>query len=169
LTGERSLHQLIDTATSRGGSDRLRTWLLDPLPDIAGILRRQALLQELLPLAGLRNRLALHGMLVKAETTNYWEGDRLLQWLEASAAPRSLLPVLTLLFVLAAANLSLYILNALAILPPYWMLTLAAYGGVYLFKYGAYRNLFEDAYTLGKALKQFRAIMELEGLPLDLL
>ncbi|MDD5371061.1 MAG: hypothetical protein PHQ40_18425, partial [Anaerolineaceae bacterium] len=84
ILGPRSLHRLLDTATSRGGSQRLAAWLLAPLPDLDRIRQRHAILQELIPLTGFRNRLASTGMLIQEETKGQWDGDKLLRWLGES-------------------------------------------------------------------------------------
>ncbi|HKY44582.1 MAG TPA: hypothetical protein VJM50_15945, partial [Pyrinomonadaceae bacterium] len=47
LTGERSLHRLLDSAVTKEGSDRLKSWLLNPQPDMDLIKHRQALVEEL--------------------------------------------------------------------------------------------------------------------------
>ncbi len=160
LLGDHSLHQLIDTATSRGGSQRLASWLLAPVLDEAAIQHRQALLGELLPLSGFRRGLALRGMKVKEDLKGYWNGEKLLGWLEQSPAPGSLVPVLVLLFLLAGINIALYLLAAFAQLPAYWVGSLAVYGLLYMSRYSAYKELFEDAYELGKSLDQFRGVLE---------
>ncbi len=49
ITGRRSIHQLIDISISREGSRRLATWLLQKTPDLTGILKRQRVVQELVP------------------------------------------------------------------------------------------------------------------------
>jgi len=82
LYGERSLHQLIDTAFSRGGSLRLLSWLLAPIPAPERIRERQAAVQELLPLTGFRLRLALSGGLVSGgKAGERWDGEAVLRWL----------------------------------------------------------------------------------------
>ena len=54
LVGVHGLHRLLDTSVSKGGSERLRDWLLAQSPDSAVIEKRQALLRELIPLAMFR-------------------------------------------------------------------------------------------------------------------
>ena len=159
LVGSRSLHQLVDTAASRGGSVRLAGWLLDPILDPGLIRQRQELVKELQPLHGLRWRLAMEGELIKGEAGKPWEGEALLRWLAANPAGRSLVPILSILLGLAAANIVLYIGNALGALPAIWPVSLGLYAVIYLFNFKAYQDLFGDAYTLGKALDQFRAIL----------
>src|SRR5215212_5624916 len=47
ITGERSLHRLIDCAVTKEGSDRLKSWLLNPRPDARSMAHRQKLVREL--------------------------------------------------------------------------------------------------------------------------
>ena len=166
LVGARSLHQLIDTAASNGGSRRLAGWLLNPVLDPAQIRQRQGLVKEMEPLHGFRWRLGMEGEPIKGEGGSPWDGEALLRWLESNPAGRSLLPILAVLIVLAALNIALYVGYALAALPAVWMVSLGLYAAIYLYNYRAYKDLFGDAYTLGKALDQFRAILAtLEGYP----
>jgi hypothetical protein len=159
IVGSRSLHQLIDTAASRGGSERLAGWLLQPLPDPDAIQQRHAILNELIPLNGFRSRLALVGMLIRDEARGPWDGERLMKALEVQAPARSLLPTLGILFALAAINIALFILNLSGVIPPYWIIGLGVYGFIYMGKFNEYRTLFEDTYWLGKALNQLASIL----------
>ena len=169
LVGSRSLHQLVDTAASHGGSQRLAGWLLNPILDPDVIRQRQGLVRELQPLHGFRWRLAMEGELIKGEAGSPWEGEALLRWLSANPGARSLLPILSILLILAAANIFLYIGYALGILPAVWPVSLGLYAAIYLYNYRAYKDLFGDAYTLGKALDQFRTILAtLEDYPYPL-
>jgi hypothetical protein len=159
IVGVRSLHRLIDTATSLGGSQRLANWFLEPLPDLDAIRRRHAILQELIPLTGFRNRLALHGMRINEETKGKWDGEKLIQTLEESVARRSFLPTLGFLSILAVVNIVFFILNIGGILPPYWIIGLVFYEFVYMARYKDYRSLFAETYSLGKSLNQFRSVL----------
>lgn len=159
LVGSQSLHQLIDTAISRGGSQRLSSWLLQPLPEAEKIRQRQALLQEMLPLTGFRNRLAKKGIQFRDDVKEHWDGEKLLNWLNQNMPQRSFLPTLALLSCMAAVNIVLYLLNSLGVLPAYWMIGVALYGLIYLYRYGDYKALFEDAYTIGKSLGQLQEIL----------
>lgn len=167
LLGRRSVHQLLDTATSRHGSERLADWLLDPTPDLAQIRRRQGLALELLPLDGFRSRLAMRGMLVKQQAGGHWDGEKLLAWLGKHPPGRRLAAAAGALSALAAVNVFLYLMNTLGLLPAYWSISLAIYAGAYLYLYRDYQDLFSDTYTLGRSLEQFRAVLEyLERYPL---
>ncbi len=54
ITGSRSLHQLLNTAVSREGSQRLRDWLLTTTPNLQIIHQRQTLVREIAPLRSSR-------------------------------------------------------------------------------------------------------------------
>jgi hypothetical protein len=69
ISGKRSLHQLINTAISREGSQRLRAWLLATQPDLTTIQTRQALIRELTPLTRFRDRLTMHSLFAMRKTT----------------------------------------------------------------------------------------------------
>ncbi len=47
ITGERSLHRLVNSAVSYEGGQRVRAWLLNTTPDLQAIQRRQELVCEL--------------------------------------------------------------------------------------------------------------------------
>src|SRR6185436_19387800 len=46
ITGERSLHRLLDCAVTKEGSERLKSWLLNPRPDAGSMAHRQRLVRE---------------------------------------------------------------------------------------------------------------------------
>lgn len=159
LTGERSLHRLLDTAISQGGGRLLRDWLLQTTPDLEAIQERQAILREIRPQAGFRQRLALNGALVSGDPRQRWDGEVALAWLEQEGPGKSLLPALALLGVMAGANALLFTLNAVGLLPPYWILSLILYGAVYTTRYRELKELFGDAYRLGDTLNRFKAVL----------
>ncbi len=168
LLGERSLHRLIDTAVSLGGSRRLRDWLLETQPEAARTLQRQRLVRGLQAHAGFRSQLALHGALAAGADTGKtsgsavkrWDGDRLLAWFQDQPEESgSLTPVLVLLFGLAAVNLALFVLNLLGVLPAYWGVSLLAYFAVYGTRFSAARELFDQAYELRSILTRLQAVL----------
>jgi ABC-type multidrug transport system fused ATPase/permease subunit len=168
LLGERSLHRLIDTAVSLGGSRRLREWLLETRPEASSTLKRQRLVRALQPHAGFRGQLALHGALAAGAQAGKpgrlapvrWDGERLLAWSQGQPeATKSLAPVLALLFGLAFLNLVLFVLNLLGALPPYWGISLLAYFAVYGTRFSAARQLFDEAYELRLILTRLQAVL----------
>ncbi len=159
LLGERSLHQLIDTSATQGGSRRLREWLLAPTPDPEAVQQRQSVLRDLLGLPGFRHMLMYAGMGLRESLSERWDSDTLVDWLRENTSTRPLGTLLVALSALAAANIALFTLYALGLLPPVWMATLALYGGIYLYKYRDYSDLFEQTFRLGDYMEQLRTVL----------
>ena len=159
LTGPRSLHHLIDTAISLGGSRRLLGWLLAPSPDLQRILARQAMLAEILPLAGFRAHLALAGSLAAPVSAGRWDGEKLSGWLETEPEERPLRRKLFLLAGLALLNILLFLLNLLGLLPALWPASLLVYAMAYMGMFREYAELFEEAYELGSSLDHLAAVL----------
>jgi ABC-type multidrug transport system fused ATPase/permease subunit len=159
LTGAHSLHQLLNTAISRGGSYRLQDWLLNQVPDLGQVSSRQATVREIQSLSGFRSRLALSSSLVSADEDEAWDGEDLISWLERKMEVRSLKPLLGVLSALAAANIILFALFTLDLVPALWMITLAIYAGVYLFTYRNLEEVFGQAQHLAATLDKFRAVL----------
>jgi hypothetical protein len=159
LIGPTSLHQLLNTSISRGGSQRLKNWLLKTVPDLDEVNARQAAVRELGILSGFRSRLVLSSSQVSMGEEEAWDGEQLIRWLEQSAVPKSLQPLLILLSILAAANIILFILFTINVLPAIWMITLAAYAAVYLFTYRSMNEVFGQAHHLSITLDKFRAVL----------
>jgi hypothetical protein len=159
ISGNRSLHHLLDTAISLGGSQRLREWLLEKKPDKDVIEKRQSLLKEVIKLAGFRQRLSLLGEQMSGAPGDRWDGEALIRWLETHKGEKNLLLSLLLLFGLALLNLTLFILNAAGVMPPFWILSLLLYASVYIYRYRLLSGLFQEAYHLSETLAKFRAVL----------
>jgi ABC-type multidrug transport system fused ATPase/permease subunit len=159
LTGSHSLHQLLNTAISRGGSHRLQDWLLEQIPDLDQLSSRQATVKEIQSLAGFRSRLVLSSSLVSEDGDEAWDGETLIGWLERKVEAKSLMPLLGLLSALAAANIILFALFTFDLVPALWMITLAIYAGVYLFTYRNLDEVFGQAQHLSITLDKFRAVL----------
>ena len=97
LTGPHSLHQLLNTSISVGGSSRLQDWLLETEPDLDAVNSRQAAVKEMRTLAGFRSRLVLSSNLVSVGDDEAWDGEQLVEWLHNKVEPKSLLPLLIIL------------------------------------------------------------------------
>ena len=163
ITGERSLHQLINTAISYEGSQRVCEWLLNSRPDLQTIRSRQALVQELAPLSRFRSKLTLKSILAVKNVAEQWEGKRLLSWLDAHAAapPRSLRLSFWVATILSALTIILFLLNIFALLgPQFWIISLLLSVGWFYVKRGQRGDLFEDAYFLRDAFAQLSMVFE---------
>jgi ABC-type multidrug transport system fused ATPase/permease subunit len=159
ITGSHSVHQLINTAISHGGSQLLQDWLLKQVPEIEEMRVRQATVRELQDLSGFRSRLALSSTLVSAGDEEPWDGAAVVDWLGSNINVRSLKPLLGLLSGLAIANIVLFVLFSFNLIPAVWMVTLAVYAGVYLFAYRNFEGVFEQAHHLSTTLERFRAVL----------
>lgn len=158
LTGEHSLHRLLDTSVSREGSRRLLDWLATTTPEPAVIRDRQMLVGELTPLVIFRDKLRLRATL---GTTRRWEGKRLLAWI-SQAVPALHVPprLLSVLIGLAIINAVLFVLSRTAGLPPYWGLSFIVYVGIYLTYVQRLGDPFSAALTLSDPLNELHAIFD---------
>ena len=124
ITGERSLHRLINTSQSIEGSELLRELLLIRKPEHEKIIRRQELVKELTPLSLFRDRLLLKSRLVSGKRMR---GKRIVEWVDEE--PHK---IYSFSFIIAAAVtgwtfLTLFILYGLDILPSFWLIPLLLY------------------------------------------
>ena len=171
LEGHQSLYQLLDTTTSKGGSERLRSWLLNQDPELEEIQLRQERVQELTPLLGLRDRLGLNGQLLDEEMNARWDGERILNWLEMSTPKTSLVPFVIILGCLSVLTFGFAILDFQDVLPGYWKITfplycLSYFGLYYSSKVENLGTLIDESDHLRQVLAPFRAVLlALESYP----
>jgi len=149
ITGKRSIHQLLNTAISREGSQLLRDWLLNMTPDLATIRKRQDLVRELTPLTLFRDKLILKSLLASSRVTKELEGKRLLGWLNAQSPVSSARQVRLLLWGASALNILAVLFFVLDLLSywrmqPIWLYCLLA-SLVLLMTTGGKREVLEDA------------------------
>lgn len=162
IVGMFSLHRLLDTAISRGGSDRLLGWLLTTTPDPAQIAARRALVTELTPLAAFRDKLTRSALL--AQHRGKWDGGQLIAWLGREQGET--VPPLALrgLLLLAALNLLLLILDAAGVVDGLWRFSLAAYVVASALALGRTGGLFTEALAIKSELDKLNAVLRfLEG------
>lgn len=165
ITGERSLHQLINTGVSFEGRHRLRDWLLATTPDLDIIRQRQILVRELTPLTLFRNKLMLNSLFATRYSMEQLQGQRLLLWLEAQkdvVVPASTLFIPTLLSAITFVTLILTYVTGTPI--TYCLLPLALSLVWYLITRRNRGTLSADASYMHNAFGQLRLIFEyLEG------
>lgn len=152
LVGEYSMHRLLDTSVSQGGSDRLRDWLLATEPQ-----SRQSLVKELLPLAAFRDHLALNATLATHRQADKWDADRLLRWAESPDQAVSW-SVLLILAGLSATNIVLFLLFNLAGLSPLWVVSFVLYVVVSALQWRRLGGLFSEGLALQNQVMRLRAI-----------
>ena len=168
VTGERSLHQLLDTTTSLGGSRLLASWLLEIEPDATQTLDRQTLARELAARPAFCTHLELSGLIAagnwalvndKNNIRSRIDGDALVKWLNTHTDTGSLGRVVAVLGVLAALNVILFALNAVGILPAWWIGTFVIYMGIQAARYRESADVFGEAYDLARRLGQLRVVL----------
>jgi hypothetical protein len=165
LVGERSVHQLLDTAVTHEGSRRLADWLLETVPDAARLAAQQAVVRELAGLPLFRDKLNLQARQA-AETPGEerWPGQRLLDWLAVHSSAPNLRPTLVALFLLAPVNVALLLLDWGGLLPPLWPISWLIYALLSLRHARAVAPLFQDAAFLADRLRQLGSVFHfLEG------
>ena len=157
LVGTYSIHRLVDTAVSRGGSERLRDWLLTDKADPALITTRQRLIAELRPLAAFRDKLAQRVMMTGHR--GKWDGQRLLSWLGHESQTRVGPNVLRIAVGLALTTAVLLVLDALDILPQIWGISLVIYLLFSVYHWRKLGDLFAEALVLKNELDNLSAIL----------
>ena len=158
LIGERSLHHLMNTATSVEGSKRLHEWLSNTQPELLVILERQSLVRELSQLPLFRDKLILYSAITRGSIGKQWDGKTLLSWLQTERANSSLRPTLMILGVLSTLTIILFVLNNAGIIPPLWLFTFLPYMGLSILQIARIGSLFDEAISLGEQLRSLQII-----------
>ncbi len=156
ITGEYSLHRLMDTSTSRLGGRILSDWLLCTHPKPEDIKHRQKLVGELAELTRFRDKLKLTSYRINEQQ---FDGEKLTLWLKKSALrilPRWILPLLS---ILAAVDIILFSLYYLQLIPAVWIFPLILYIILFLSNRIHLNDMFEDALNLSDELKKFSEIL----------
>lgn len=157
ITGEHSLHQLIDTTLSREASRRLADWLTQAHPKLDEVHARQNIVQELVAFARFRERFALTFRLVLRERL---EGEPLMKWLSIALPSSRLLATLLIATALIALNLILFAAHILLALPAIWLITLLVYFVFWFANQSWLAELFDALNRLDAELARFHAILD---------
>ena len=164
ITGERSLHRLLDSAVTKEGSSRLRSWLLNNSPDPLLIKRRQALVQELKGHALFRDKLQLHSAMTGKDASvkgEQWDANILVDWIQHGGRKDSPLPTVWLLAILAVLNLSLIVLAGFELVPRLvWPIAFVVYLGVMISRQSQIVTAWGELQELEKALRKFRNVFQ---------
>src|SRR6266550_1530244 len=162
ITGERSLHRLLDSAVTKEGSIRLKSWLLNTEPDHLTIKKRQSLVGELTGHSLFRDKLQLHSAMSGKDPRGQgeqWDSNILVDWIQPDARRDSLLSTVWLLAMLAALNLTLIILAGFELIPQLsWPIVFVIYLGVMINKQSQIATAWEELQELEKELSRFRSV-----------
>ncbi len=160
ISGARSVHQLLNTAVSREGSQRLRDWLLSTKPDLRTIRQRQTLVRELTPLTLFRDKLLMNSLLASRRASEQLEGKRLLLWLDMQSQSASLLPLLLGASALSGVTIVLLLLNVFLGFPYYWPLSILATLALFFSTAHLRGDLFGDSYYLRDGFATLSTVFE---------
>ena len=167
ITGERSLHRLLDSAVTQEGSDRLRSWLLSIRPEAQLIEHRQRLVRELKDHSLFRDKLQLLSDVARLSTAGpsrsktsrrHWNSKVLVEWIERSDTKGSLLPLVVFLSILAALNILAMTLASFNVIPQIWPITFLVYFGAMLLSRSRIAHASGELFELEKALTHFKAV-----------
>lgn len=163
ITGERSLHRLIDCAVTREGSERLKSWLLSVQPDAQLIKRRQALVHELRDHHVFRDKLQLLSAAARISTgqshqRSLWDSSKLVEWIERSHPKGSLLPTVVFLFILSTLNIALILLGSFKLIPQIWPIMFLIYMGAMIIRQQRIATAWDELQELEKTLTHFQLV-----------
>jgi hypothetical protein len=170
VTGERSLHRLLDNAVTKEGSLRLKSWLLNNRPDPLIIEQRQILVRELEGLSIFRDKLQLLAAIASSDSKtqpkakqsqlDQWDSRPLVAWIEHEGVKASLRSTVMLLGILAAVNITLIVLAVLNLVPHLWPIVFLIYAGLMITKQARIATAWGEVQDLEKALRRFGAVFQ---------
>ena len=161
ITGERSLHRLLDCAVTKEGSERLKSWLLNARPDHELIKHRQSLVKELKGHSLFRDKLQLLSALARVITgsrTRLWNSSTLAKWIERAEHKKSLLPTVLFLLVLSTLNLACIVLAFFDLIPNIWPISFLLYMSAMYALQSRIATAWNDLYELEKTLTYYKVI-----------
>jgi hypothetical protein len=163
ITGERSLHRLLDCAVTKEGSERLKSWLLSARPDAELISRRQALVHELKDHYVFRDKLQLLSAVARLNSgrrrgPSLWNSKILVDWIARDERKDSLLPTVIVLSILSALNITCIVLASFHVIPPIWPITFMLYAGAMILKQSRIATAWGELQELEKALTHFQVV-----------
>lgn len=161
ITGERSLHRLLDCAVTKEGSERLKSWLLNARPDAELIKHRQALVNELRVHSIFRDKLQLLSAVARLDTgrrTSLWNSKILVDWMQRTDPKGSLLPTVIGLTILSALNILCVVLAGFELIPQIWPIALVIYFGAMMLLQSRIAGAFDELQDLEKALAHFKLV-----------
>jgi hypothetical protein len=158
LLGDRSLHQLLNTATTYEGADRLAEWLTSTHPRQDVIARRQALVSELIPLAHFRDRLILHSQMTQEDDARPWRPAEVLENLPPHNQANRLKFALVASVFLALCTLVLFLMNLQGLLGPWWSISWVLYTVLFVLNMGNVRTLFGASYEAHTSLNRLSSV-----------
>ncbi len=157
ISGEYSLHRLIDASVTSEGSLKLLEWFTAINPSFDDILFRQNIIRELIPLTKFRGKLLLNSNLV---TKKELYGKRLLDWLMKKSSIVPLKKILTILAFLIPLNIIFILLAVFDISYSLWPATSLMMVFIYYINSRYINELLDKSLTLAEDIGKFYSILK---------
>lgn len=158
LTGERSLHQLIDFSVSTEGSLLLREFLVNHNLNEDEILKKQNIVKEILRLNRFREKFLLTLSLV---SKNRLDSKKTISWMNKNSSVKGFKGILMATTAFSAMNFILALLVIAENLNGSWLvLSYFIYFCVYTLGNKYYRNTSQDSEVIKEELGKFSGVLE---------
>ncbi|MGB7339182.1 MAG: hypothetical protein WBC91_09845 [Phototrophicaceae bacterium] len=156
----RELHRLLNTASSQTGTLRLRNWLLNTEPHLPTITQRQKLVQEIKERPTFRDKLTLYARLSSAQVKKQMNTQWLRHWLQSEVNLPKVDLWLTILSVLAIANVIAVVLSQMGVVSStisgvMW----GIYALVYVSRTGLISELNNDSQAIYDVFQRLESVM----------
>lgn len=157
ISGEYSLHRLMDASVTSEGSLKLLEWLTNTNPSLNDIIYRQSIIRELIPLTKFREKLLLNSNMV---TKKELYGKRLLNWLTKESNLILLKKILITLSFLVPLNIIFILLAIFDISYGLWPITTLSMLFIYYINSKYISELLDKSLTLAEDIGKFYAILK---------
>jgi ABC-type multidrug transport system fused ATPase/permease subunit len=157
ITGEYSLHRLLNTASSFEGSRLLKEWLTSYEIDRAAVTERQTLVKELKDKPGFRDKLSLFSMLISKKELR---GTRILEWINTPSAYNNIKKVFYVLSAIIPVNLLLFVLYLMNVIPAWFVFVTLLYVGIYWLNSKFFSGIFEELLIIEDEFGKFTVIFD---------
>lgn len=157
ICGNQSLHQLINTASTKQGKRILRKYLYPVEPDLDEILQRQELVKELIPLHRFRDKVSLISLFPSKKEL---DGSLLLEWVKKENYNNRDKIYLIILGILAPVNIIFILLSYFSGLYPVWIFTLFVYASIFFSGNKKKNKTHSEFEFLNDELSKFGTVLE---------
>ena len=157
ISGEFSIHRLIDSSVTLEGSYKLLEWLTIKQPSFDNILYRQNIIRELIPLRKFREKLQLNSNLI---TKKIIHGKNLLDWMLKGESINQLKKILIVLSFVFPLNIIFILLAVSGIINSLWPVTALALLFIYYTNSKLIRDLYDKLLIFEEEIGKFYAILK---------
>ncbi len=157
ISGEHSVHRLIDSSLTKEGSLKLLKWLTIPSPSYDDILRRQRIIKELIPLTKFRQKLILNSNLV---TRKELHGNQMLKWLTGESNLIKLKRGILQYSIIISVNTLFILLGIFGIINSIWPVSLLILLFIYYVNSKYVKDIFDRSQELKDDIGNFYVILK---------